>query len=78
MRLPQQRSLRRIADQRQPAFVGVLRQLLGIGVDDDKRQRLARQLARRTAPHASCAAQNVVIRKPADLAIHASPAENRL
>ena len=46
VQLAQNMRLGRVASQGEPAFGGVARQLCLVGIDDDKRQRLARQLAR--------------------------------
>ena len=78
VRLPQNVRVGGVADQREPAFVGVTRQLGRVAVNDDKRQRFAGQFPRRAAANASGAAEDEVFRQSADLAVHASPAENRL
>ena len=70
--------LRGVADQSKPAFGGVARQLGLVGVDNDKGQWLARQFTRHAAANASGAADDVVLRQSADVAVHASPAEYRL
>src|SRR5208283_86660 len=76
--LAQNMCLGGVAGQGEPAFGGVARQFLLAAVNDDKGQRLARQLARHTAADAPCAADDEVVRQSVDLAVHASPAENRL
>src|ERR1019366_1835080 len=67
-----------VAHDSKPAFVGVARQLGLVAVNNHKGQRLAGQFARHAAADASGAADDVVVRQSADLALHASPAEYRL
>ena len=53
----------------------VSRPVRGALIDDDEGDMLARQLSRRAAAHPARAANNVVLREPADLALHFSPSE---
>src|SRR5208337_2144474 len=78
VRLLQNFRLGGVADESQPALGRIARHLGLVAIDDDEGQRLARQLTRDAAANPPRAADDEVVRQVADLAVHASPAEDRL